>query len=267
MKTLKSETSVRDFWNERATLGETAGTQDLILKQLEHRAILAEVERLQPKRILEVGCGRGELAREILSSCLWVEQYDACDNSDGMIAEAQKEWRPRHLDYHICELGNLPAGPYDCIITERMLINLPDDVAQRRAIAKFAGFLAPGGRYLMCENHQASLDFLNGHRASVGLPAIQAPWHNHYLRLGGGRELETWDRSPACNLPNLLVEDMHEFSAPYYFLSRVVNAKVAQEAGQQPDYNSPINRMALSLSPYCVDPRFAIGQLWIWRKA
>jgi SAM-dependent methyltransferase len=230
MKTLKSETSVRDFWNERATLGETAGTQDLILKQLEHRAILAEVERLQPKRILEVGCGRGELAREILSSCLWVEQYDACDNSDGMIAEAQKEWRPRHLDYHICELGNLPAGPYDCIITERMLINLPDAEAQNIAVLEFVSRLCSGGAYLMCEHFREGLVAINSIRYSMGLPCISAPWHNCYL-------------NPA------------------------LDGFAAHDAGQEPDYDSPINRLALSLPPDCVDPMFAMARLWVWRKA
>jgi SAM-dependent methyltransferase len=262
-------TAVKDFWNQRASLGEQAGTQDLIAKELEVRAMLTAVQALKPKRILEVGCGRGELARAILAACPFIEEYTAVDNAEQMIAAAiaPDDYDRGRLVFWCCEIDNLPRSRYDCIITERMLINLPDDAAQRKAIAIFAERLAPGGVFLMCENHQSGLDHLNAHREAVGLPAIQAPWHNHYLRLGGGRELETWDRSPACNLPNLLVEEMHEFSAPYYFLSRVVNAKVAQEAGQQPDYNSPINRMALSLSPYCVDPRFAIGQLWIWRKA
>jgi SAM-dependent methyltransferase len=260
--------TVKEFWNAQASKGEKAGNQDLIAKELEVRAILTAVQALKPKRILEVGCGRGELAKEIMRQCDDYEfrSYLAVDNAEAMIAAAEAENEHPKLHFLCADTDRIPGGHYDCIITERMLINLPDDVAQRRAIAKFAGFLAPGGRYLMCENHQASLDFLNGHRASVGLPAIQAPWHNHYLRLEHGRDVNNWDAAPACNLPGLVVEDMHEFSAPYYFLSRVVNARVAQEAGLEPDYNSPINRMALSLSPYCVDPRFAIGQLWTWRR-
>jgi SAM-dependent methyltransferase len=246
--------TVKEFWNQRAALGETAGTQDLILKQLEHRAILAEVQRLKPKRILEVGCGRGELAREIVAACPWVEQYDACDNSQGMIIAAREgaEDNPPPIVHFLCELDTLPTGPYDCIITERMLINLPDAEAQNIAVLEFVSRLCSGGAYLMCEHFREGLVAINSIRYSMGLPCISAPWHNCYL-------------NPA--LDGFAVTTKIPFSAAYYFLSRVVNAKLAHDAGQEPDYDSPINRLALSLPPDCVDPMFAMARLWVWRKA
>lgn len=248
-------TTAKDFWNERAALGATAGSQDLIAKQLEHRAILAEVQLREPKRILEVGCGRGELAREILSSCPWVEQYDACDNSEGMIAEAQNAWRPRHLDYHCCELEDLPAGPYDCIITERMLINLPTYQAQCEALAVFASRLVPGGHYIMCENMVEGLTHINRTRDLLGLPMIAEPWHNLYI-------CEAFAHETAMELVSC-----EQFSAAYYFLSRIVNAQMAKLASKDPDYNSRINQLALSLPAECVDPGYAQSELWVWRKA
>jgi ubiquinone/menaquinone biosynthesis C-methylase UbiE len=246
--------TVKEFWNQRAALGETAGTQDLILKQLEHRAILAEVQRLKPKRILEVGCGRGELAREIVAACPWVEQYDACDNSEGMFLAALKEdpYSRQILKYHHCELADLPTGPYDCIITERMLINLPNAEAQNAAVLEFVSRLDSGGAYLMCEHFREGLVAINSIRYSMGLPCISAPWHNCYL-------------NPA--LDGYAATTKIPFSAVYYFLSRVVNAKLAHDAGHEPDYDSPINRLALSLPPDCVDPMFAMARLWVWRKA
>lgn len=250
--------SVRQFWNDRATLGATAGTQDLIAKQLEHRAILAEVERLQPKRILEVGCGRGELAQEITYDCPWVEHYDAVDNSDGMIEAANDVWHyPDNLEFHCLEMDNLPPGPYDCIITERMLINLPSGEAQEQAIALFASRLVSGGAYLMCENFQEGREAINVLRTAIGLtPIPEGHQHNRYLSGDIG-----W---VDCGLT---VEKEDRFSATYYFLSRIVNAEMAKQAGKDPDYDSRINRLALRLPGDLVDSELAMARLWVWRKA
>lgn len=251
--------SVKQFWNERAALGETAGTQDLIAKELEVRAILDAVKALKPKRILEVGCGRGELARAIMAACPFVNVYFGVDNAQAMVDAALAETLavaaglPHVWGFFCCELENLPPGPFDCIITERMLINLPDAEAQRRAVRLFMDRLAPRGRYLMCENHQSALDYVNEYRVHLGLPSIEPPWHNRYLP----------DNLMGEELPHYV----DYFSAAYYLLSRIVNAKIAHDAGTAPDYNSPINRLALDIDADCVDAGFAIGQLWVWEKA
>jgi hypothetical protein len=86
---------------------------------------------------------------------------------------------------------------------------------------------------------------------------MEAPWHNRYL---AGRFL-------LHGAGAFVYGKYVTFSATYYFLSRIVNAKMAQLASKDPDYNSRINQLALSLPADCVDPRFSIAQLWVWRKA
>jgi SAM-dependent methyltransferase len=249
--------NVTDYWNQRAGLGETAGTPDLIAKQLEQRAILDAVRRIvptvQPSTILEVGCGRGELARRIVSLMPLVT-YLAVDNAEAMIAEAQKFPHPSRLRFQVAEVSDLRQGLFDCVVTERMLINLPRWDAQLVAIQAIAARLMPGGYFLMCENSQDGLHAINKARAAVGLPVIVPPWHNRYFE----------DALLARDVRCLKLVRCKRFSSTYYFLSRIVNAKLAHDAGQAPAYGSPINQLALHL-PACGP--YAQGRLWVWRKA
>ena len=57
--------------------------------------------------------------------------------------------------------------------------------------------------------------------------------------------------------------DDNDYSSTYYFLSRVVNAAVAAEAGEDPDYDSFINRLALKLPPM---GDMGQGKIWLWRR-
>jgi hypothetical protein len=97
------------------------------------------------------------------------------------------------------------------------------------------------------------MDAINRARARVDLPAIRPPysWHR-YLR---DEDLEKVE----C----LRMLGWEEFSSTYYFLSRVVNAKLAADQNEQPDYDSPINRMALDLPSF---GPWSQTRLWIWEK-
>ena len=53
------------------------------------------------------------------------------------------------------------------------------------------------------------------------------------------------------------------YSSTYYFLSRVVNAWEAAQSGKDPDYDAPVNQLALKLPPI---GDFGQGRLWLWRK-
>jgi hypothetical protein len=106
----------------------------------------------------------------------------------------------------------------------------------------------------MCENSQDGLDAVNILRARVGLPAISPPWHNRYLR---DAELAVAD------LPGVELDEVRHYSSTYYFLSRVVNAALAAQEGREPEYEHPLNQLALQLPPI---GEFGQGRLWLWRK-
>ena len=114
--------------------------------------------------------------------------------------------------------------------------------------------LAPNGTYAMCENSQDGLDAINALRAKVSLSAIVPPWHNRYFRDAELAELR---------LPGVRLADVQFYSSTYYFLSRVVNAWQAAREGREPDYDAPINQLALQLPPM---GDYGQGRLWLWRR-
>jgi SAM-dependent methyltransferase len=247
------------FWDERAKLGEIAGTQDLILKQLEQRAILGAIPSFEgfAGKILEVGCGLGETARFLAARR---EVYvDAIDSSGQMIASASfSPW----VDFSVGDVMDPPRIKYHAVYSQRCLINLPSWEAQKQAIDAIADRVLPGGRFLMCEHSQDGLDAINEARAQVNefrdvmLKPIEPPWHNRYFQ-----------EAELATVTSLRLVQCIPFSATYYFLSRVLNAKLSADTGREPAYDAPINRLALTLPAYCVDPRFAQARLWIWEKA
>jgi len=247
---------VRDFWNSRAGLGLWAGTRDVTLKSLEIEAIAQQVE--DGMRILEVGCGNGITAIELARR--YDVQIAGIDYAPEMITAARGLADGQHLKGSVqFEAGDVdsvpsPSEKFDLIYTERMLINLPDWETQRQAIVKITKLLADNGLYVMCENSQDGLDKINALRERIGLPRITPPWHNRYLL---DAELDQ------ANIPGVELEDIKYFTSTYYFLSRVVNAWLAAREKKQPDYDAPINQLALEL-PSSGD----LGQtrLWLWRQ-
>jgi SAM-dependent methyltransferase len=153
------------------------------------------------------------------------------------------------------DVALLPDGSFDLVYTQRCLINLPTWEQQHAAIDAIAERLTPRGRFLMCEHSQNGLDAINALRQKWDRPAIQPPWHNRYFRDG---ELAT--------ITSLRLLNCIPFSATYYFLSRVLNDKLAEAEGLEPAYDAKINQLALRLSADCVDPGFAQGRLWVWEK-
>lgn len=144
---------------------------------------------------------------------------------------------------------------YDLVFTERMLVNLETWEEQRAAILFLATQVRPGGALLLMENSLTGLRAINRLREAVGLERILSPWHNLYLHDKTMANLEV----PDCRLV-----DVRPYSGAYYFLSRVVNAWLAKTQGLEPDYDAPINELALELPP--TELPCAQGKLWVFEK-
>ena len=253
-------------WDSRATLGDKAGTDDLIAKWLEIEAIAKYVK--DGMRVLDVGCGNGQTLIEL------ARRYDitgfGIDTSEKMITAAFQnlygQKKRGGVTFDIRDVLDLNAlfeerahlrGPFDLVYSERCLINLPDWETQKRAIRNIVSVLKPAGIYLMCENSQDGLEYVNRLRQCVGLSDIAPPAHNRYLR---ETEVEQFAEANRCGLT---LDGKARFGSTYAFLSRVVNAYLAQQEGKEPDYDSPINRLALKLPPIGEMGQYT---LWRWRK-
>ncbi len=255
--------NVKAYWDSRAELGPEAGTQDLIAKQLEVRAIEEYVK--DGMTILDAGCGNGTTAiglaerHEDVQIVGWDFSPKMVHAAEDLLVKKLDETNLKGYVQFSCRdiTQSCWQGDYfDLVYTQRALINLPDWETQRKTIELLGSYLKPHGLYLMCECSKSGLTQINNLREDVGLVPIVPPWHNRYIDDEEVEEL--------CYSQNSLRLAMrHDFSGTYYFLSRVVNAWLARREGKEPDYNAPVNQLALHLPS--IDG-FGQVKLWVWQK-
>jgi SAM-dependent methyltransferase len=107
--------------------------------------VLEAVAAAQPRRVLEVGGGEGEVAERIVNE-LGVELVGV-DQSEGMVAEQRK----RGIDARVGDVQNLPFedGEFDVVVAAWMLYHLPD---LDGGVAELARVLRPDGTLVAVTN-------------------------------------------------------------------------------------------------------------------
>jgi SAM-dependent methyltransferase len=253
-----SANRILEFWNERAGLGDRAGTNDFVLTEIEQRFLLDFVPR--GARVLDIGCGNGgsliRLAKENQVSGV------GFDFSEQMVqtAVAAAKAADVHQRVALYQRGVPPVptdwGQFPLAYSQRCLINLTTTEAQRSAVLSVANALEPGGRYAMIECFNEGAEETNLLRHRLGLPTMNAPWHNLFFNL---HEVKNW------STPEFYVERIIQISSTYHFLSRVIYAKLAEKTGEDLRYDSDINLLAAQLPQEIGE--FGPVKACIWRKA
>ena len=123
------------------------------------------VAECRPRRLLEVGCGMGELAERVARE-LGAEVV-AIDISPRMVEIA----RGRGVDARMGDVQALPFsdGEFDCVVANWVLYHVPD---LDRGIAELARVLVPGGRLVAAtlgEGHMRELWESLGTQSTSGL--------------------------------------------------------------------------------------------------
>lgn len=260
---LQMNNDIKDFWNERASLGTNSGSDDFLIKELEQKAVMPHFAGKD--KVLEIGCGNADTAIMIARNygCSIV----ATDFSEKMIGLAQANLNdPRNADIkHLITLhcGSVTdttfiktLGKFDTVFSQRALINLPSAEEQALAIQNIESVLKLNGIYLMNENCQQGLDKINNLRVLLDLPEISSPWHNRYFNES---EIDRYAHE------HFKLISSESFASTYYFLSRVVNAALSNQENKQPAYDAPVNLLARQL-PGLFE---GMGQsrLWIFQKS
>jgi ubiquinone/menaquinone biosynthesis C-methylase UbiE len=109
---------------------------------------LTDLLALQPgSRVLDVGCGTGDDARVMVRLVLPGGQVVGIDNSEAMIAEAQRRAAAESLaiDYRLANAMQLPFADnaFDAARADRSLMHVPD---ARQVLAEMSRVTIPGGR-------------------------------------------------------------------------------------------------------------------------
>jgi ubiquinone/menaquinone biosynthesis C-methylase UbiE len=246
----------QEFWNARSGLGETAGSNDFILKRLETKLLLDRVP--SGSNVLDIGCGNGDALIQLATrnDCTGI----GIDFAPEMVSAARATCQELQLESRLrFEEGHVPGlrsglGQFDFVMTERCLINLDEVESQHQAFREIMSHLKPGGTFLMIEDSHDGLAKLNAVRADLDLEPIDAPWHNVFLHEA---EVADWAED------NFILEAFVPFTSTYYFLSRVVYARLARDKGEELKYDSDINQLALEL-PSMGD--LGAVRLWVWRR-
>ena len=126
----------------------------------------AAVAEAAPRRVLDAGCGRGQLAeriaRELRASVIGLDQ------SERMVELT----RARGVDAVVADVQELPFvdAEFDCAVAAWMLYHVPD---VERALAELARVLRPGGRLVAVTNGVAHMREL---RELLGLDLLETPF-------------------------------------------------------------------------------------------
>ena len=109
---------------------------------------VARVAALEPRSILEIGCGTGLLLFPLAAGC---ERYCATDFSAGALAAlreplAHRGWR--HVELLECEAHGAPAlagGEFDVVLLNSVVQYFPDEAYLEQVLEAALGCLRPGG--------------------------------------------------------------------------------------------------------------------------
>lgn len=253
----KNKKNILNFWNNRARYGENAGSNDFMLKHLEEIEILKKIPK--EAEVLDIGCGNAStlirLATEKNCKCVGI------DYAGQMLNLARQNVLRKNLSKTIIlQEGNvlkIPSniGKFKYVFTQRCLINLKNFSEQATALKNISKLLNRGGFYIMVEAFEDGNNKLNEFRRLLKLPLMTTPWHNTFFKLSQVKKI-------ARNLPLELIEINH-FASMYYFLSRVVYAKIALIKKTEMVYDSDINKVSLSIPSF---GEFGATKMLLWRK-
>ena len=250
--------TILKFWDERAALGDLAGTNDFVLTGIEQSFLLDIIPR--GSRVLDIGCGNGGSLIKLIEQkgCTGV----GIDFSDEMVNLAKQAslslGLSERVEWHRRGVPPVPNewSQFDIVYSQRCLINLTSVEQQKEAVLSVKDTLKSGGTYIMMECFMEGAEETNLLRRRLGLLAMAAPWHNLFFHL---HEVKSW------STPSFYLEKVVHVSSTYHFLSRVVNAKLSADSGEALRYDSAINLLAAQLPQELGE--FGPVKACIWRKA
>lgn len=138
--------SIWDFWAPRY---EKLWSQHFALgpsRKLIHKHIIES--NLKPTRILDIGCGVGQLSFELAKR--WSDAtVVGIDTSPAMVKKAQSQYALKNIEYQLTSLEELKhIDPFDIIVSTNAFPYFPD---KKRALLTMETLCKENGRVLLLQ--------------------------------------------------------------------------------------------------------------------
>jgi ubiquinone/menaquinone biosynthesis C-methylase UbiE len=156
-----------------------------------HRWVFDQLRLAPDARVLELGCGPGELWRENGGRIPEGWEVTLADLSPGMLAEARRSLRDLPRPFAFAEVDAqvipFPDARFDGVIANHMLYHVPD---REKALAEIRRVLRPSGRFCAATNGRAHMAELR-EWLRRWVPDTQR-WSLAFSLENGQEQLERW---------------------------------------------------------------------------
>jgi SAM-dependent methyltransferase len=235
--------AIQRYWEQRAASDRSAQstTNDVYLRAIEHSVVDEAVVNLEPKRVLDVGCGDARTTAQLAAQHRALS-FTGFDYSDSMIANARAVVALlglTNLSLRVADATkDLGDQDVDFIYTTRCLINVPTWELQQVALDRILAALSPGGHYLMIENFLEGHRLFNELRQKFDLPEISIRNHNCFFER---------DRLVSAIDGRFSLVSEQNISSSYYVATRIVYSRICKDTGVEPDYFDAHHKYAAML--------------------
>ena len=157
-------------------------------RALEHADLLALLPDIDGRRVLDLGCGAGQLAYYLATT--GAAEVIGVDVSERMLALARAKWAHSRVTYHreAVERVAFPSASFDVVVSS-LVFHYVDDY--RALVLRIAGWLAPGGVLVYSTEHPIFTARLPGDGWVLDPAGRRIRWSLDRYAEEGARE-ETW---------------------------------------------------------------------------